>query len=161
MERATWRRRGKPLPIGSGAGRAFTPARCAGWNATCRSCSTSSSFPSTFGRSCEPPMPSNAASSKCDDELGPWSSSSMCRAWTESSMPSFSVSTTNGKPAPSDFLHKQLDVTLWLIPLAKVFTFNVQWKLMAEASRWEFDWDDANLRHLARHRISRLEFEQA
>jgi len=32
---------------------------------------------------------------------------------------------------------------------------------MAEASRWEFDWDGANLRHLARHRISRLEFEQA
>jgi hypothetical protein len=32
---------------------------------------------------------------------------------------------------------------------------------MAEASRREFDWDDANLRHLARHRISRLEFEQA
>ena len=32
---------------------------------------------------------------------------------------------------------------------------------MAEASRWEFDWDDANLRHLARHHISRLEFEQA
>jgi uncharacterized DUF497 family protein len=32
---------------------------------------------------------------------------------------------------------------------------------MAEASRREFDWDDANLRHLARHRISRLEFEKA
>ena len=32
---------------------------------------------------------------------------------------------------------------------------------MAEASRWEFDWDDANLRHLARHRISREEFEEA
>lgn len=32
---------------------------------------------------------------------------------------------------------------------------------MAEVSRREFDWDDANLRHLARHRISRLEFEQA
>ncbi len=25
----------------------------------------------------------------------------------------------------------------------------------------EFDWDASNLRHLARHRISRLEFEQA
>ncbi len=32
---------------------------------------------------------------------------------------------------------------------------------MAEALQWELDWDDANLRHLARHRISRLEFEQA
>ena len=32
---------------------------------------------------------------------------------------------------------------------------------MAEAVRLEFDWDNANLRHLARHRISRLEFEQA
>jgi len=32
---------------------------------------------------------------------------------------------------------------------------------MAESSRWEFDWDDANLRHLARHGISRPEFEQA
>jgi uncharacterized protein len=25
---------------------------------------------------------------------------------------------------------------------------------------WEFDWDAANLRHLARHRISRREFEE-
>jgi uncharacterized protein len=25
----------------------------------------------------------------------------------------------------------------------------------------EFDWDESNLRHLARHRISRAEFEQA
>jgi hypothetical protein len=26
---------------------------------------------------------------------------------------------------------------------------------------WEFDWDESNLRHLSRHRINRLEFEQA
>ncbi len=26
---------------------------------------------------------------------------------------------------------------------------------------WELDWDASNLRHLARHRISRQEFEQA
>ena len=32
---------------------------------------------------------------------------------------------------------------------------------MAEGPQWEFDWDESNLRHLARHRISRLEFEQA
>jgi len=45
--------------------------------------------------------------------------------------------------------------------VAKVFTLDVQWQFMTEALRWQFDWDDANLRHLARHRISRLEFEQA
>lgn len=26
---------------------------------------------------------------------------------------------------------------------------------------WEFDWDESNLRHLARHRISQAEFEEA
>lgn len=26
---------------------------------------------------------------------------------------------------------------------------------------WEFDWDASNLRHLARHRIDRREFEEA
>ncbi len=32
---------------------------------------------------------------------------------------------------------------------------------MAEEPGLEFDWDESNLRHLARHRISREEFEQA
>jgi uncharacterized DUF497 family protein len=32
---------------------------------------------------------------------------------------------------------------------------------MAREPQWEFDWDASNLRHLARHRISRPEFEQA
>jgi uncharacterized DUF497 family protein len=32
---------------------------------------------------------------------------------------------------------------------------------MAARGQWEYDWDASNLRHLARHRISRLEFEQA
>jgi uncharacterized DUF497 family protein len=32
---------------------------------------------------------------------------------------------------------------------------------MAEAPGFEFDWDASNLQHLARHRISREEFEQA
>jgi len=32
---------------------------------------------------------------------------------------------------------------------------------MAKAPEWVFDWDASNLRHLARHRISRSEFEQA
>lgn len=32
---------------------------------------------------------------------------------------------------------------------------------MAEEERVEFDWDASNLRHLARHRISRVEFEEA
>lgn len=31
---------------------------------------------------------------------------------------------------------------------------------MAEESQLEFEWDPSNLRHLARHRISRSEFEQ-
>jgi uncharacterized protein len=32
---------------------------------------------------------------------------------------------------------------------------------MAEELPLEFDWDTSNLRHLARHRIKRAEFEQA
>jgi hypothetical protein len=32
--------------------------------------------------------------------------------WTELSIPSFIALTWNGKPAPSRFLHKQLDVTV-------------------------------------------------
>ena len=32
---------------------------------------------------------------------------------------------------------------------------------MAKDRPLEFDWDVSNLQHLARHRISRLEFEQA
>ncbi len=32
---------------------------------------------------------------------------------------------------------------------------------MAEEPQLEFEWDASNLRHLARHRISRPEFEQA
>jgi uncharacterized DUF497 family protein len=32
---------------------------------------------------------------------------------------------------------------------------------MNEGPPWEFDWDAANLRHLAGHRITRAEFEQA
>lgn len=32
---------------------------------------------------------------------------------------------------------------------------------MADEPQPEFEWDAGNLRHLARHRISRLEFEEA
>jgi uncharacterized DUF497 family protein len=32
---------------------------------------------------------------------------------------------------------------------------------MSEGSAGEFEWDAANLRHLARHRITREEFEEA
>lgn len=32
---------------------------------------------------------------------------------------------------------------------------------MTDEPPWEFDWDASNLRHLARHRISRLDFEEA
>lgn len=32
---------------------------------------------------------------------------------------------------------------------------------MANEPQWEFEWDPPNLRHLARHRISQPEFEQA
>jgi uncharacterized DUF497 family protein len=32
---------------------------------------------------------------------------------------------------------------------------------MTVEPQWEFDWDAANLRHLANHRITRAEFEQA
>ncbi|PYV16607.1 MAG: BrnT family toxin [Acidobacteria bacterium] len=32
---------------------------------------------------------------------------------------------------------------------------------MADEVGLEFDWDESNLRHLARHRISREEFEEA
>ena len=33
--------------------------------------------------------------------------------------------------------------------------------MMSEGPRLEFGWDEANARHLARHRISPSEFEQA
>ena len=33
--------------------------------------------------------------------------------------------------------------------------------MMAVGSQLEFDWDASNLRHLAQHRITRSEFEQA
>ncbi len=32
---------------------------------------------------------------------------------------------------------------------------------MKSGPPWEFDWDAANLRHLANHRITRSEFERA
>ena len=41
----------------------------------------------------------------------PWLALSMCKAWTESSIPSSRASTWNGKPAPSTYLHKQLGIT--------------------------------------------------
>src|ERR1700676_4150502 len=52
------------------------------------------------------------ASSKFAGAPGPWSRSPTCRAWSESSMPSLTDSTSNGKTTPSAFLHKQLDVTV-------------------------------------------------
>jgi len=33
--------------------------------------------------------------------------------------------------------------------------------IMSGEPLWEFDWDAANVRHLANHRITRSEFEQA
>src|ERR1700680_2810131 len=73
------------------------------------------------------------ASWKFAGALGPWSCSPTCRAWSESSMPSFSDSTSTGagctcspcntgagstwspcnncQATPSAFLHKQLDVS--------------------------------------------------
>jgi uncharacterized DUF497 family protein len=32
---------------------------------------------------------------------------------------------------------------------------------MSDEPPWEFDWDAANVRHLANHRITRADFEQA
>src|SRR5579864_6668780 len=56
-------------------------------------------------------MPSRDALSKCGGELGPWLCSSTWKAWIESSMRFSVVSTKTGKPTPSNYLHKQLDVT--------------------------------------------------
>jgi hypothetical protein len=53
----------------------------------------------------------DAASSKFGDALVPWCALSMSRAWTASSTPFSRDLTWNGKPAPSTYLHKQLDVT--------------------------------------------------
>jgi hypothetical protein len=50
------------------------------------------------------------SSSKCAAALGPWCALLMWRASTASSTPSSRDSTWNGKPAPSTYLHKQLDV---------------------------------------------------
>src|ERR1700756_3419565 len=41
----------------------------------------------------------------------------MSKAWTASSTPSSRDSTWNGKPAPSTYLHKQLDVTQQVDPI--------------------------------------------
>src|ERR1700730_4102999 len=57
------------------------------------------------------------ASWKLAGAPGPWFCSPTCRAWSESSMPSFTDSTRNGKTTPSAFLHQQLDVTLFCQPL--------------------------------------------
>jgi putative transposase len=68
-------------------------------------------FPGISGRSYVPPMSSSAASSKFGFAHDQWSALSTSKASTESSIPSSSDSTWNGEPAPSGFLHKQLDVT--------------------------------------------------
>jgi hypothetical protein len=52
-----------------------------------------------------------AASSKSVGAPGPWSCSPTSKAWTGSSMRFSVVSTRTGKPTPSTYLHKQLDVT--------------------------------------------------
>ena len=68
------------------------------------------------------------ASSKSAGAPGPWSCSPTCRAWSESSMPSFTDSTSTGagctctpcnnsRATPPAFLHQQLDVTLFCQPL--------------------------------------------
>src|SRR6266849_1865691 len=56
-------------------------------------------------------MPSRDALSKCGGELALWSCSPTSRAWIESSM-RFSVGLMKtGKTTPSNYLHRQLDVT--------------------------------------------------
>jgi hypothetical protein len=86
----------------------------------------------------------DAALSKSDGGPSPWSAFSAFKAWTASSTPSSSALTCNGKPAPSSYLHKQLDVTL----LARRFAFlgeraySYGWKLLCrsvgigEAHQW-------------------------
>ena len=59
----------------------------------------------------------SAASSKPGEEPGPWSASSTCGPWTDSSTPSSKDLTWNGKPAPSAYLHKRLDITIVKIQL--------------------------------------------
>src|SRR5215472_3436136 len=56
-------------------------------------------------------MSLSAVSSKFAGALDPWSVSSTSRASTASSTPSSRGSIWNGKPAPSNYLHKRLDVT--------------------------------------------------
>src|SRR5579863_5860787 len=56
-------------------------------------------------------MPSRGASSRCGEGLGPWSCSATSKAWTESSMRFSAGLTRTGKPTPSNYLHRQLDVT--------------------------------------------------
>jgi hypothetical protein len=103
-----------PKPPFAAFGRAGTESMgrwCAACNAICRSCCRSSPFRGICGRNCAPPTSSSAASSKSVAERGPWCALSTSRAWTESSTPFFRDSIWNGKPAPSPYLHKQLDVT--------------------------------------------------
>ena len=74
-------------------GRANIQPWCGNWSAICPNCWPSSAFPGTCGESCALPTSSNAASLKCAAEPGPWSASSMCNPWTESSTPSSRDST--------------------------------------------------------------------
>src|SRR5271166_5295618 len=80
-----------------------------------RSCCRFSASPGICGGSYAPPISSNAASSRYGDAPGPWSALSTYPVCTVSSIPFSRDSIWNGKPAPSVFLHKQLDVTLVLL----------------------------------------------
>src|SRR6266567_1991353 len=104
-------RRKPPSAASARAGCGSTGPWCGAWNPICRSCCRSSPCPAIYGRRCAPPTSSNAASSKFEEEPGPWFASSTSPALTASSTPSSRDSTWNGKTAPSSFLHKPLDIT--------------------------------------------------
>ena len=100
-----------PFVLSVVAGSAITVLWCVGWSAICRNCSRFFTSPGTCGRSYAPPTSLSVVSSRCAAALAPWFALSTFKAWTESFTPSSSDLTWNGKPAPSSYLHKQLDIT--------------------------------------------------
>src|ERR1700676_3279639 len=81
------------------------------------------------------------ASSKSAGAPGPWSCSPTCRAWSESSRPSLTDSTSTGAGStwspcndywatPSAFLHQQLDVTKTLQHRARFVSLEYNWQDM-------------------------------
>ncbi len=92
-------------------------------------------FPRTCGANCAQPMLSSDALSRCDGERDRWSCSAMSKAWIESSMRFSAGSMRTGKPTPSNYLHRQLDVTVKRLRLTARAADGIKTRIN-NCSRW-------------------------